>query len=138
VRGVTNHFSRIVIPDLRVTNDEEFVAMVQRIRDATEAAVDAVMTCSPQHVIMGRSAETFWDGQGRSDDPLARMEQRTGVGVTMGSHACLHAILQYGAVQHIAVITPCMPVGDAQVHRFFTDNGIDDRIEGYGSLLTEH
>jgi maleate isomerase len=124
-RGVTNHFSRIVIPDMRVTNDEEFVAMVQSIRDATEAAIDAVMTCSPQHVIMGMSAETFWDGQGRSDDLLARMEKRAGVGVTMGSHACLHAIRQYGNVKRIAVITPYMPVGDAQVHKFFTDNGFD-------------
>lgn len=124
-RGVTNHFSRIIIPDVRVTNDEEFVAMVQSIRDATEAAIDGVMTCHPQHVIMGMSAETFWDGQGRSDDLLKRMEARAGVPVTMGSHACLEAIRKYGAIRRIGVITPYMPVGDTQVRKFFAENGYD-------------
>lgn len=124
-RGITNHFSRIIIPDMHVSNDEEFVAMVQSIRDATEAAIDAVMTCHPAHVIMGMSAETFWDGQGRSDDLLNRMQKRAGVPVTMGSHACLDAIRRYGDIKRIGVITPYMPVGDAQVRKFFEDNGLE-------------
>ena len=124
-RGITNHFSRIIIPDMKVSSDEEFVAMVQTIRDATEAAIDAVMTCHPGHVIMGMSAETFWDGQGRSDDLLNRMEKRAGVPVTMGSHACLEAIRRYGNIKRIGVVTPYMPVGDAQVHKFFADNGLE-------------
>lgn len=124
-RGVTNHFSRIIIPDMKVSSDEEFVAMVQAIRDATEAAVDAVTTCHPDHVIMGMSAETFWDGQGRSDELLKRMEARAGVGVTMGSHACVKAIARYGRIRRIAVITPYMPVGDAQVRKFFSENGFE-------------
>jgi maleate isomerase len=124
-RGVTNHFSRIIIPDMKVSNDEEFVAMVQAIRDATDAAMDAVTTCHPDHVIMGMSAETFWDGQERSADLLQRMEARAGVGVTMGSHACVEAIRRYGNVRRIGVVTPYMPVGDAQVRKFFTENGFD-------------
>jgi maleate isomerase len=124
-RGVTNHFSRIIIPDMKVSNDQEFVAMVQAIRDATDAAMDAVTTCHPDHVIMGMSAETFWDGQERSADLLQRMEARAGVGVTMGSHACVEAIRRYGNVRRIGVVTPYMPVGDAQVRKFFTENGFD-------------
>jgi maleate isomerase len=124
-RGVTNHFSRIIIPDMKVGNDEDFVAMVRAIRGATDAAIDAVTTCRPDHVIMGMSAETFWDGQVRSDDLLHRMEARAGVGVTMGSHACVAAMRRYGNVRRIGVITPYMPVGDAQVRRFFTENGFE-------------
>jgi maleate isomerase len=124
-RGVTNHFSRIIIPDMKVSNDEEFVAMVQAIRDATDAAMDAITTCHPDHVVMGMSAETFWDGQDRSDDLLKRMEARVGVGVTMGSHACVAAMRRYGDVRRIGVITPYMPVGDAQVRKFFTENGFE-------------
>ena len=124
-RGVTNHFSRIIIPDMKVTDDEEFVAMVQAIRDATDAAMDAIRTCHPDHVVMGMSAETFWDGQGRSDDLLKRMEARAGVGVTMGSHACVQAMRRYGDLRRIGVITPYMPVGDAQVRRFFAENGFE-------------
>jgi maleate isomerase len=123
-RGVTNHFSRIVIPDTRVTSDAEFLAMMSNIRGATEAAIDAVMTCSPAYVIMGMSAETFWDGAGGAEQLHRRMEQRAGVGVGLGSHAVLEALRRYGSgIRRIAVITPYMPVGDAMVRRFFEDNG---------------
>jgi maleate isomerase len=124
-RGVTNHFSRIIIPDMKVGNDEEFVAMVQAIRAATDAAIDAITSCHPDHLIMGMSAETFWEGQGRSEDLLRQVEARAGVGVTMGSHACVEAMRRYGDIRRIGVITPYMPVGDAQVRRFFSDNGFE-------------
>jgi maleate isomerase len=123
-RGVTNHFSRIVIPDTRVTTDEEFMVMMNNIRGATEAAIDSVMTCAPGYVIMGMSAETFWDGAEGAEQLHRRMEQRAGVGVGLGSHAVLEALRRYGSdIRRIAVITPYMPVGDAMVQKFFTDNG---------------
>jgi maleate isomerase len=122
--GVTNHFSRIMIPDSRVTTDAEFMQMMHNIRGATEAAIDAVMTCAPGYVIMGMSAETFWDGADGADKLHQRMEQRAGVGVGLGSHAVLAALRSYGAkLRRIAVITPYMPVGDAMVQKFFDDNG---------------
>ncbi len=123
-RGVTNHFSRIVIPDTPVRSDAEFMAMMMNIRGATEQAIDAVMSCSPGYVIMGMSAETFWDGAEGADKLHQRMEQRAGVGVGLGSHAVLEALRRYGAsIRRISVITPYMPVGDGMVQRFFEDNG---------------
>ncbi|HPF27830.1 MAG TPA: hypothetical protein P5528_13135 [Steroidobacteraceae bacterium] len=125
-RGVTNHFARITIPDTAVRSDEEFLAMMENIRGATETAIDSVMTCSPDYVIMGMSAETFWDGAEGADVLHQRMEQRAGVGVALGSHAVLAALRAYGEdIRRIAVITPYMPVGDAMVHKFFTDNGFE-------------
>jgi len=124
--GVTNHFSRITIPDSRVTTDEEFMAMMQNIRGATESAIDSVMTCSPGYVIMGMSAETFWDGAEGADKLHRRMEERAGVGVGLGSHAVLDALRCYGSsIRNVAVITPYMPVGDEMVRKFFTDNGFN-------------
>jgi maleate isomerase len=123
-RGVTNHFSRIVIPDTPVRSDEEFLVMMNNIRGATEQAIDAVMTCQPGYVIMGMSAETFWDGAEGADQLHRRMEQRAGVGVGLGSHAVLEALRRYGSsIRRISVITPYMPVGDAMVRKFFEDNG---------------
>lgn len=124
-RGVTNHISRAIIPDTPVNGDEEFMTMLLNIRNATEAAVDAVMTCKPGHVIMGMSAETFWDGIMGADALKARLEKRAGVGITLGSHACQAAIRCYGNIKRIAVITPYMPVGDEQVRKFFTDCGYE-------------
>src|SRR6476620_5894654 len=61
-RGVTNHFSRISIPDTKVPDDSGFMTMLNNIRNATMAAIDGGMTRAPACVILGMSAETFWDG----------------------------------------------------------------------------
>jgi maleate isomerase len=107
-----------------VTSDAEFLVMMNNIRGATEGAIDAVMTCSPGYVIMGMSAETFWDGAEGADQLHRRMEQRAGCGVGLGSHAVLEALRRYGSdLRRISVITPYMPVGDGMVRRFFEDNG---------------
>jgi maleate isomerase len=125
-RGVTNHFSRVVIPDSPVKTDADFLVLMNNIRGATEAAIDAVMTCAPDYVIMGMSAETFWDGAAGAEHLHRRMEARAGVGVALGSHAVLAALRCYGSdIKRISVITPYMPVGDAMVQRFFTDNGFE-------------
>jgi maleate isomerase len=124
-RGVTNHFSRAHIPDSAVNSDAQFMAMMNNIRGATEAAVDSVMTCSPGYVIMGMSAETFWEGMLGADELKTKLEKRAGVAVGLGSHACRAAIRCYGDIRRISVITPYMPVGDEQVRKFFTDCGFD-------------
>lgn len=127
-RGVTNHFSRVTIPDDPVTDNASFVALVENIRDATIPAIDSVMSCAPGHIIMGMSAETFWDGAGRADRLQAEFEEAAGVGVTIGSHACQAAIEAYRketAIKKVAVLTPYMPVGDEMVERFFDDIGLE-------------
>ena len=123
--GVTNHFSRIHIPDNRVENDDDFNKLIDDIRAELMVAVDRVMTCDPGYVVMGMSAETFWDGLEGSAKLQKRMEERSGVGVAMGSDACQAALKQYGDIKKIAVITPYMPVGDENVRKFFTDCGFE-------------
>lgn len=121
--GVTNHFSRIVIPDNKVTSDDDFNRLMDDIRATMMDSVDAVMTCSPDYLVMGMSAETFWDGLDGSAKLQAAVEARAGIKVAMGSDACQAALRQYGDIKRIAVITPYMPVGDRQVDKFFTDCG---------------
>jgi maleate isomerase len=129
-RGVTNHFSRIAIPDTKVTDDDSFMVMLQSIRDATFDAVDVAMSMEPGCVIMGMSAETFWDGAEGADRLHKRMLERTdGVPVIMGSTAVDAAIKAYernGApIKKIGIITPYMPVGDNNVRTFFKDQGYE-------------
>ncbi|MFN7173167.1 MAG: arylmalonate decarboxylase [Thermaurantiacus tibetensis] len=124
-RGVTNHFARISIPDTRVTDDASFMAMLENIRAATLEAVDVAMSMAPDDLIMGMSAETFWDGAEGAARMHANLRQRTGLNVVMGSEAVHEALKAYGGVKRIAVITPYMPVGDAQVRRYFEDCGYD-------------
>jgi maleate isomerase len=121
--GVTNHIARIHIPDLPLTNDTEFEQMVDAIGPDLFGAVDRVMTCQPQHLIMGMSIPTFWGGRARAEDLLGRLSKRAGVPVTMGSMACVDALRRYPSVRTIGILTPYQPVGDAHVRRFFEESG---------------
>jgi maleate isomerase len=82
------------------------------------------MTCEPDHLVMGMSSETFWDGLDGSEALRERVEARAGVKVTMGSDAARQALGRHG-VKRIGVVTPYMPVADEQVRRFFTDCGFE-------------
>ena len=124
-RGVTNHFGRIWIPDDPIHDDADFERLMENIRAEVDNAIDRVMTCRPDYLIMGMSSETFWDGAEGSRRLLEAVEQRSGVRVAMGSYACEAAFEAYGGIKRIGVITPYMPVGDAQVVRFFTDCGYE-------------
>jgi maleate isomerase len=123
-RGVTNHFARIHIPNDPIHDDEDFNRLMENIRRAMLDAVDQVMTCEPDYLIMGMSSETFWDGLEGSERLRERVEARAGVKVAMGSDSAQAALRRYNA-RRIAVITPYMPIGDAQVRRFFADCGFE-------------
>ena len=124
-RGVTNHFARIHIPNEPIRSDDDFATLIETVRSETMAAIDRVMTCEPDHLIMGMSSETFWDGPEGSERLRERVEERAGIEVTMGSDASRQALQQYGDIKRIGVVTPYMPVADIQVRRFFVDCGFE-------------
>ncbi len=124
-RGVTNHFSRIHIPDDPLGSDADFEILMERIRAELMQAVDRVMTARPAHLVMGMSSETFWGGLAGSIELKAKLEERGGIPVTMGSDASKAALSQYGDIRRIAVMTPYMPVGDTEVRKFFTETGFE-------------
>ncbi len=124
--GITHHHSRLVIPDSRVSDDASFMRMMDDIRGALFPALEAVLTCDPDYVILGMSAETFWDGLEGSSQLQEKLEKTAKRGVAMGSEACRAALRAYGSsVRRLGVITPYMPIGDRQVHRFFTECGYE-------------
>ena len=123
--GVTNHFARIHIPDNTIESDDDFNQLMEDIRAELMVAIDRVMTCSPDRVVMGMSAETFWDGLEGSKVFHKNCEDRAGTVVSMGSDACQRALRCYGDIKKIAVITPYMPVGDGNVIKFFEECGFE-------------
>ncbi len=124
-RGVTNQMSRVVIPDTPVGTEQEFASMMSVVRGSIETAIDSAMACSPAAVIMAMSAETFWEGALDVAGVQSHLESRAGTRVILGAQACQAAIQRYGGIRRIALITPYMPSGDAQVRRAFTDNGFE-------------
>jgi maleate isomerase len=124
--GVTNHHSRLVIPDSKVTDDASFLAMMDNIRAALIPALEAALTCKPDYVVLGMSSETFWDGLEGSRKLKKQLKKLAKRGIAMGSDACRAALRAYGrGIKRLGVITPYMPVGDRQVRRFFGDCGYD-------------
>ena len=122
--GITHHHSRLVIPDSKVTDDASFLAMMDNIRGALFPALESVLTCDPDYVILGMSSETFWDGIEGSRKLQRKLEKIAQRGVAMGSDACRAALRAYGRdVKRVGVVTPYMPIGDRQVVRFFTECG---------------
>ncbi|MCG7198710.1 hypothetical protein MD273_03120 [Marinobacter pelagius] len=130
VRGVTNHLTRISIPNIPLNNDEDFNKLINLIESAQEDAINRVMSCEPDYFVMGISAETFWDGLEASLRLKKQVMDLTGLGVAMGSEACQAALEIHGA-KKIAIITPYQPIGDRNVVRFFNECGYEvPRIKG--------
>jgi len=124
--GVTNHHSRLIIPDTRVRDDRSFMVMMDTIREALFPALESALSCAPDYVVLGMSAETFWDGLEGSTRLKKKLRRIAKRGVAMGSDACRAALRAYGrGVRRLGVITPYMPVGDRQVRRFFTECGYE-------------
>ena len=123
--GVTFHTGRMYIANPRLSSDEQFEALLGQIRDSIGIAIRDVMTCQPDHLVMGMSAETFWGGT----DGNAAFERRVreasgGSGVSTGATSCREALQRLG-LRRIAVLSPYQPVADANVTRFFTEAGFD-------------
>ena len=124
--GVTHHHSRLIIPNVKVTDDKSFMVMMDHIRGALFPALEAVLTCEPDYVVLGMSAETFWDGLEGSKQLQRKLDKVAPMGVCMGSNACQAALRAYGkGIKRLGVITPYMPIGDRQVRRFFTECGYE-------------
>ncbi|MBL8046815.1 MAG: hypothetical protein JNL09_09750 [Anaerolineales bacterium] len=126
VPGVTAHFSRIHIRNQNLDSDAAFERLLDQIREEIGYAIDRVMTCEPDYMVMGMSAETFWDGMEGNRAFVQRVSERTGknLKVATGAEACERALNLFG-VKKIGVVTPYQPIGDKNVIRFFNDIGFE-------------
>ncbi|MFD3326651.1 arylmalonate decarboxylase [Streptomyces sp. NPDC058701] len=124
VPGVTAHFSRIHIRDQNMDQDAGMERLLEQIRAEMGAACERVLTCEPDYMVMGMSAETFWGGVEGNREFVRQIHEITGLQVATGAEACERALRLFGA-RRIAVVTPYQPVGDANVDRFFTELGFE-------------
>lgn len=134
-QGVTNHVSRMLIANDLMTEQPGFNRVLDGIRSSTQSALASVLTSDPDHLIVGVSPESYWDGPGSHEKVHETLQDLAGdVQVTMSPDAIDAALQSYGGIRRIAVITPYLPLGDTTVSRYFTDNGYDLRaIQGLGA-----
>jgi maleate isomerase len=123
--GVTNHYSRIFTPNAHAVSNETFMNATQLIADNVIDAVESVMTCEPDYLVMGMSAITFYGGNKGADEFQARVEDASGIGVSIGSHSTAEALRAYGGIKKISFITPYFPAANEQVKLYFEDCGFE-------------
>ncbi len=125
VPGVTSHYGRILIRDGRIADDEGMQNLLVQIREAMDDCVEGIMTMEPDYMVMGMSAETFWDGvEGNRQFVKQIQDLSGGLGVATGAEACERALHLFGA-KKIGIVTPYTPIGDENVRKFFTELGFE-------------
>jgi maleate isomerase len=122
--GVTNHYSRILTPNVKTLSNDTFRAGVGTIGSNVMDAIKSVVTCEPDYLVMGISALSFFGGVKGGDAFARQITDATGLGVTIGSHATAAAIAALGGIKRIAVLTPYWPVMNAEVVRYFSEAGL--------------
>ena len=124
-RGVTNHYSRIFTPDADAISNETFMAGTLTIAENVIDAVRSVMTCSPDYLVMGMSAITFYKGIKGANEFVKKVEDESGIKISVGSHSTAAALNAYGGIKRIAFVSPYYPVANAEVKQFFEENGFE-------------
>ena len=129
-RGVSWHFARFYISHPNLSNDENFVRFLELLRGTVPDAVRDVLTCKPDHIMMGMSAETFWGGVTGNDGFVEHIQKLCGDrGLTTGANATLAALKAYQSkgrsIKRISVLGPYQPIGDKNVRRFFEESGFE-------------
>lgn len=125
-QGVTWHFARFFVGQPDLSSDNMFLAFVEEIRKTIPDAIRDIMTCEPDYIMMGMSAETFWGGLAGNVEFEARLRDSIGpaMGLTSGAAALKAAIDAFGG-KRVAALTPYQPVGDEQVRRFLEESGYE-------------
>ena len=124
-RGVTNHYSRIVVDNAKAVSNETFMAGAWEISDNTIEAVRGVLTCAPDYLVMGMSAVTFFGGAEGAAKWRKNVEEVSGLGVSTGSEATVAALAAYGGIKKVAFFSPYYPTANAEVRNFLSDYGYE-------------
>lgn len=121
-RGVTNHVARVAIQERPISSESDFMEHVESMRAGIGDAIDRVVTCGPDHLIMGVALEAFWGGVEQAEKLRLDLKERAAIDVTMGSDAARAALEAYNA-KRIAVLTPHQPRGDEMVEAYLKEAG---------------
>lgn len=124
IDGVAFRAGSLYIESPLMGDNDAFEALLGQIRSSIDVAVRHVLTAEPDRMVMGMSAETFWNGVEGNAAFEQRLRERTGLPVTTGASACRAALHTLGA-RRIAVFSPYQPVADREVGRFFTEAGFE-------------
>jgi maleate isomerase len=125
--GVTNHVARIHIPEKPIEGDAGFTELVAAIDSSLDLAVEQVLTCKPDSIVLGVSIEAVWGG---GIDAAAGIEERlrarfgSDLRLTHAADALPAALRALGVEGgEVGIVTPYMPVAESHIATFLAQTG---------------
>lgn len=125
--GVTNQTSRIYVPNLKVSSNEDFATAIDEIFKGIDGAVDSAVTCLPDHLILGISALTVWGGSKATSDAFkASISTRAGgLSVTLPNEAIVEGLRRHGVKRKIAIVEPYFPIIQPRIESYLNEQGFE-------------
>ena len=126
-RGVTNQTARMQGSDVKVASDADFEKVVNDLFGTMGTALDQVVTCRPDHIILGISALAVWGGSRATSDALkASLSARAGgLGVSIATEAIVEALHAHSVKRRIAIVEPYYPVIQPRMQSYFAECGFE-------------
>ena len=117
IPGVTCHTGRIPIVQKDISGAQAYMEHIELMRAGIKGAIDSVLDCGPQHIIMSVALEAFWDGVTGAEALEKDLSDHAKTGVTIGSSAVRDALRAFGA-KAVGILTPHLPAGDEQIRTY--------------------
>lgn len=126
-RGVTNHVARMHIPNDPMASDADFDELIRRIDAALEGALERVLTAEPDHIVLGISAESIWNGGMAAARAIrARVDRMTGgLPFTQAADALPAALEALGVSGPVGLVTPYFPVAHGHLCAYLAEIGCE-------------
>ena len=124
--GVTNHIGRIHIPDRVTSNDDDFELLVRDIDRGLDDAVERVLTCEPDCIVLGVSIEAVYGDPEAGDGIQQRLRAKFGEDLRLvhAGDAIPAALRALGVSEGpIALLTPYQPVSEGHLRTFVENCG---------------
>jgi maleate isomerase len=122
--GVTFHTSRIPMGSGEISDDEQFAELMKHVDDHIDSSTERAAAIQADHMIMGMSSETFWDGVDGNVSFHDRIRSIAGCSVSTGATATEEALSALGA-ERVAFLTPYQPIGDERVRQYAEEAGYE-------------
>lgn len=126
-RGVTNHVARMHIPNDPMSSDADFNELIRRIDAALEGALERVLTAEPDHIVLGISAESIWNGGMAAARTIReRVDRMTGgLPFTQAAEALPAALAALGVSGPVGLVTPYFPVAHGHLAAYLAEIGCE-------------
>lgn len=122
--GVTVHTGRIYIEQPDMHDDAAQQRMFDQVNASLEQAIRQIVSCRPDHLVIGMSGVAFEGGREGGLAFTRRHEAIAGLPITAATDALERALRALG-VRRVATFSPYAPIMAEHVRRWLTESGFE-------------